>query len=157
MDRKPITRKGYEKLQQELQFLIKNDRPKIINDIEEARAHGDLKENAEYHAAKERQSFIETRIQQLNYLLANSEVIDISKIESNQVRFGATVTYEDVDSGETTTWKIVGEEESNIEAGEISILSPIAKALLGKEEGDDVTIKVPRGTIEVDIISVKYI
>lgn len=156
MDRKPITDKGYKKLQEELQNLIKHDRPKIINDIEEARAHGDLKENAEYHAAKERQSFIETRIQQLNYLLANSEVIDIKKINSDQIRFGATVTYEDMDSGETTTWKIVGEEESNIEAGEISIQSPIARALLGKEEGDDIVIKVPRGNIEVEIISVKY-
>lgn len=156
MDRKPITKKGYTKLQEELQKLIKHDRPKIINDIEEARAHGDLKENAEYHAAKERQSFIETRIQHLNYLLANSEVIDISRIKSDQVRFGATVTYEDMDTGATTTWKVVGEEESNIEAGEISILSPIARALLGKEEGDDVVIKAPRGNIEVEIISIVY-
>ena len=156
MDRKPITAKGYKSLQDELQGLIKHDRPKIISDIEEARAHGDLKENAEYHAAKERQSFIETRIQQLNYLLANSEVIDISKINSDQVRFGATVTYEDMDTGTTTSWKIVGEEESNIEAGEISIQSPIARALIGKEEGDDVIIKVPRGNIEVEIISVEY-
>ena len=109
MARKPITKKGFQKLQDELKNLIKHDRPKIISDIEEARAHGDLKENAEYHAAKERQSFIETRIQQLNFLLANSEVIDISKIDSDQVRFGATVTYEDINSGETFTWKIVGE------------------------------------------------
>lgn len=156
MDRKPITKKGYKKLQEELQTLIKNDRPKIISDIEEARAHGDLKENAEYHAAKERQSFIETRIQQLNYLLANSEVIDISRINSDQIRFGATVTYEDMGTGDATTWKIVGEEESNIEEGEISIQSPIARALLGKEEGDDIVIKVPRGNIEVEIISVEY-
>ncbi len=156
MERKPITKKGYQNLQDELKNLIKHDRPKIISDIEEARAHGDLKENAEYHAAKERQSFIETRIQQLNYLVANSEVIDISKINSDQVRFGAMVTYEDINSGETVSWKIVGEEESNIEAKEISIQSPIARALLGKEEGDDITIKVPRGEIEVEIISIKY-
>lgn len=156
MDRKPITKKGYKKLQDELQNLIKHERPKIINDIEEARAHGDLKENAEYHAAKEQQSFIETRIQQLNYLLANSEVIDISKIKSDKIRFGATVTYEDMETGDTTTWKIVGEEESDIESGEISIQSPIARALLGKEEGDDVLIKVPRGNIEIEIISVCY-
>jgi len=156
MDRKPITKKGYTKLQDELRNLLKNDRHKIIRDIEEARAHGDLKENAEYHAAKERQSFIETRIQHLNYQLANSEVIDISKVSSDQVRFGATVTYEDMDSGDTTTWKIVGEEESNTDEGEISIQSPIARALLGKEEGDDIVIKVPRGNIEVEIISVKY-
>ncbi|NQU65160.1 MAG: transcription elongation factor GreA [SAR324 cluster bacterium] len=156
MDKKPITKKGYTKLQEELKSLIKNDRTKIIGDIEEARAHGDLKENAEYHAAKERQSFIETRIQQLNYLLANLEIIDISNIKSKQIRFGASVTYEDINSGETKTWKIVGEDESNIEEGEISIQSPIAKALLGKEEGDDVVIKVPRGDVEVEIISVKY-
>ncbi len=157
MDRKPITKKGYTKLQDELRNLIKKDRPIIISDIEEARAHGDLKENAEYHAAKERQSFIETRIQQLNYLLANSEIVDISRVSSDQVRFGATVSYKDMDSGDTTTWRIVGEEESNIDEGEISIQSPIARALLGKEEGDDIVIKVPRGTIEVEIISVKYI
>jgi len=156
MDRKPITSKGFKKLQDELQNLIKLDRPKIISDIEEARAHGDLKENAEYHAAKERQSFIETRIQQLNYLLANSEVIDISKIKTDDIRFGATVAYQDMETGETTTWKIVGEEESNIEAGEISIQSPIARALLGKEAGDEVNIRVPRGNIEVEIISVEY-
>jgi len=156
MDRKPITKKGFQNLQDELKNLIKHERSKIISDIEEARAHGDLKENAEYHAAKERQSFIETRIQQLNYLVANSEIIDISQINSDQVRFGATVTYEDINSGETVSWKIVGEEESNIEAKEISIQSPIARALLGKEEGDDVTIKVPRGEIEVEIISINY-
>jgi transcription elongation factor GreA len=156
MDRKPITKKGFQNLQDELKNLIKHKRPKIISDIEEARAHGDLKENAEYHAAKEQQSFIETRIQHLNYLVANSEVIDISQINSDQVRFGATVTYEDINSGEIITWKIVGEEESNIEAKEISIQSPIARALLGKEEGDDITIKVPRGEIEVEIISINY-
>lgn len=156
MDKRPITKKGYIKLQEELKGLIKHDRHKIISDIEEARAHGDLKENAEYHAAKERQSFIETRIQQINYLLANLEVIDISNMNSDQVRFGAKVTYKDTNSGETRTWKIVGEDESNIERGEISIQSPIARALLGKEEGDDVTIKAPRGDIEVEILSIDY-
>ncbi|MBU3916225.1 transcription elongation factor GreA, partial [bacterium] len=112
MNRKPITKKGYENLENELQKLIREDRPKIINDIEVARAHGDLKENAEYHAAKERQSFIEGRIQHLNEALASSEIIDISKINSDKVRFGATVTYMDVDSEEEYVWKIVGEEET---------------------------------------------
>jgi len=156
MDRKPITEKGFRKLQDELAQLIKIDRPKIIRDIEEARAHGDLKENAEYHAAKERQSFIEGRIQALNALIANAEVIKVASIKDTKIRFGATVTYEDTGNGQTTTWKIVGEEESDIDQGEISISSPIARALLGKEEGDEVTIRIPRGTMEVEIVSVQY-
>ncbi|MCP4751667.1 MAG: transcription elongation factor GreA [Proteobacteria bacterium] len=156
MERKPITAKGYRNLQDELQQLIKHERSKIINDIEEARAHGDLKENAEYHAAKEKQGFVEGRIQHLNFLLANSEIIDISNTNSDQVRFGATVTYEDVETEEQVTWRIVGEDEADIDNGEISIKSPIARALLGKEEGDDIKIKVPKGTIEVEITSIEY-
>lgn len=156
MDRKPITAKGFRKLQDELQQLIKVERPKIINDIESARSHGDLKENAEYHAAKEKQGFIEGRIQHLNHVIANSEIIDPTKVEAEDVRFGATVTYEDLDSGEEETWKIVGEEETDIKQREISIMSPIARSLLGKEVGDDVTIKVPKGAIEVEIISIDY-
>ncbi len=157
MERSPITDIGYKKLQAELQELIKVQRPKIINDISVARAHGDLKENAEYHAAKERQGFIEGRIQRLNHILANSEVINVASIEANDIRFGATVTYEDSDSGEQSTWKIVGEEESDIKNRQISIKSPIARSLIGKEEGDDVVLKVPKGSIEVEIISVEYI
>ena len=156
MKRKPITKEGYENLQKELQNLIKTDRPKIIEDIAEARSHGDLKENAEYHAAKERQGWIENRIQHINYLLANSEVVDVSAVDSNCVRFGATVSYEEVESGRETTWKIVGEEEADYKAGRISIESPVAKAILGKEEGDEVTIKVPKGIIEVEITSIRY-
>jgi len=156
MDRKPITTKGFRRLQDELQNLISNDRGKIIRDIETARAHGDLKENAEYHAAKERQSFIETRIQQLNSIMATSEVIDVTKLNSDKVRFGATVTYEDSETEIQTTWKIVGEDESNIENREISIKSPIAMALIGKEEGDEVEIKIPKGKIEVEIVSIEY-
>lgn len=156
MNRKPITAKGYRRLQDELSHLIKVERPKIIGDIETARAHGDLKENAEYHAAKEKQGFIEGRIQTLNQLLADSEVVDVSKINADDIRFGATVTYEDVNTGETACWKIVGEDETDIENREISIKSPIAQSLLGKEEGDEVNIKVPKGIIEVEIISVEY-
>ncbi|MCG8338932.1 MAG: transcription elongation factor GreA [Proteobacteria bacterium] len=156
MDRKPITAKGYKKLQEELSQLIKEERPKIINDIAVARSHGDLKENAEYHAAKEKQGFIEGRIQHLNAIIADSEVVDVSKTEADDVRFGATVTYEDLDSGETASWKIVGEEETDIENREISIKSPIAQSLLGKEEGDEVVLRVPKGSIEVEIISVEY-
>ena len=156
MERKPITTKGYKKLQEELSQLIKVERPKIINDISTARAHGDLKENAEYHAAKERQGFIEGRIQHLNHVLANSEIIEVAKVKAEDIRFGATVTYEDVDSGDQAVWKIVGEEESDVNAREISIMSPIARSLLGKEVGDEVIIRVPKGQIEVEIISIVY-
>jgi len=157
MSRQPITKEGYRNLQAELAELIKIKRPKIIQDIEEARAHGDLKENAEYHAAKEQQGFIEGRIQRLNFLLANSDVIDISRMDSEKVQFGATVTYEEIESGEEVTWKIVGEEEADFKDRKISIKSPIAQALLGKGEGDDIVVKIPKGSIEVAIISVKYV
>ncbi len=156
MDRKPITTSGYQKLQKELQSLIKVDRPKIINDIAVARAHGDLKENAEYHAAKERQGFIEGRIQRINYILANSEVINVSQVKTTDVRFGATVKYEDTETGEEAVWTIVGEEETDIEARRISIKSPIARSLLGKAEGDEVVIRAPKGKIEIEIISINY-
>ena len=156
MERTPITKEGYDQLQIELKGLIKNERPKIINDIETARAHGDLKENAEYHAAKERQGWIEGRIQHLNFVLANSDVIDVADIDTDKIRFGATVTYEDTDSGDETTWQIVGEEEADIKKKKISLKSPIARALLGKEEGDDVLIRAPKGNIEVEIVSVQY-
>ena len=136
MSRKPITEKGYKRLQDELAQLIKVERPKIIDDIETARAHGDLKENAEYHAAKEKQGFIEGRIQRLNQVLADSEIVKVSTINASDVRFGATVTYEELETGEQSSWKIVGEEETNVENREISIKSPIAQSLLGKEEGD---------------------
>lgn len=157
MERQPITKEGFEDLQTELKDLISKQRPKIIEDISEARAHGDLKENAEYHAAKEKQGWIETRIQHINYLIANSEIVDIKTISSDQIRFGATVTYENIETEEQTTWKIVGEEEADFKLKKISIKSPIAKALLGKEEGDDVLINVPKGKIEVEITEVKYI
>ena len=157
MDRQPITQEGFNDLQTELKDLIKNQRPKIIEDIAEARAHGDLKENAEYHAAKEKQGWIETRGQHINYLIANSEIIDVTTMKSDKIRFGATVTYENSETEEETTWKIVGEEEADFKQQKISIKSPIAKALLGKEEGDDVLIHVPKGKIEVEITDIKYI
>lgn len=156
MEKTLITKEGYQALQDELKQLIKEERPKVIEDIAEARSHGDLKENAEYHAAREKQGFVEGRIQRINYILANTEAIDVSNIDSDSIRFGATVTYEDVDSGEETTWQVVGEEETNIQKKKISILSPIAKALMGKEEGDEVLIRTPKGEIEVEIVSVEY-
>jgi len=157
MDRQPITKEGFDDLQTELKDLIKNQRSKIIEDIAEARAHGDLKENAEYHAAKEKQGWIETRIQHINYLIANSEIIDITTMKPDKIRFGATVTYENSETEEETTWKIVGEEEADFKKQKISVKSPIAKALLGKEEGDEVLIHVPKGKIEVEITAIKYI
>ncbi len=156
MERMPITVKGYKKLQEELSHLIKVERPRIIEDIATARAHGDLKENAEYHAAKEKQGFIEGRIQRLNHILANSEIIEVAKIKAKDIRFGATVTYEDSDTGIQAVWKIVGEEETDVDNREISIKSPIAQSLLGKEEGDEAVLRVPKGSIEVEIISVVY-
>lgn len=157
MSKKPVTPEGYEQIQQELKHLISVERMQTIKDIEEARSHGDLKENAEYHAAKEKQSMIEAKIQKLNALIANAEVIDPQKIKSDRVLFGATVTYEDVETEEQSTWKIVGENESNIENNKISVHSPIAKALLGKLEGDSVVIHIPKGSIEVEITAIKYV
>jgi transcription elongation factor GreA len=157
MERQPITKEGFDDLQTELKDLITRQRSKIIEDIAEARAHGDLKENAEYHAAKEKQGWIETRIQHINYLIANSEIVDIKTIKTDKIRFGATVTYENTETEEHTTWKIVGEEEADFKLKKISIKSPIARALLGKEEGDDVLINIPKGKIEVEVTEVKYI
>ena len=153
----PITPQGYSNLKQELKKLISQDRMQVIKDIEEARAHGDLKENAEYHAAKEKQSMIEARIQKLNFSIAIAEVIDPKKVVSERIVFGATVVYEDTESGEQATWKIVGEEESDIANHRISLKSPIARALLGKSEADIVQINIPKGSLEVEIIQIKYI
>jgi len=156
MEKAPITIEGYQALKDELKHLIKVERPKVIGQIAEARAHGDLKENAEYHAAREKQGFVEGRIQRINFLLANSEAIDISNMSGDTVRFGATVTYENVDTEEQTTWQLVGEEETDIKKRKISIMSPIARALVGKKAGDEVSIKAPKGAIEVELLAVKY-
>ncbi len=157
MNKDPITIEGFKSLQRELKQLIAEERPKIINAISEARAHGDLKENAEYHAAKEKQGFIEGRIQRINYILANSEALDVTTVVSDSVLFGATVTYEDMDTEKQTTWKIVGEEETDINDRKISIKSPIAKGLLGKKVGDETMIRAPKGDMEVEIIDILYI
>ncbi len=157
MNKEPITIEGYQALQAELKQLIAEERPKIITAIADARAHGDLKENAEYHAAKEKQGFIEGRIQRINFILSNSETIDVTSMTSNKVRFGATVTYEDMETEEETTWKIVGEEETDIKNRKISIKSPIAKALMGKQEGDETMIRAPKGNKEIEITKIQYI
>ncbi|MBL1264119.1 transcription elongation factor GreA [Candidatus Methylomicrobium oryzae] len=154
----PLTVKGAEKLRAELEELKTVIRPRIIQAIATAREHGDLKENAEYHAAREQQSFAEGRIKEIEAKLSNAQVIDVTKLDPNgKVVFGATVEIEDLDSGKTVTYQIVGEDEANIKEGRISIGSPIARALIGKETGDVVTVKAPSGNVEYEIISVEYI
>ena len=153
----PVTKKGYEILKKELKQLIKTDRPAVVNAISTAREHGDLKENAEYHAAKEQQGFIEGRIQELNAKLANANVIDIEKLSGDKVVFGVTVTFEDIDTEEVSNYQIVGEYESDIKQNKISISSPIARALIGRSAGETLTIPIPKGKIDIEILKVKFI
>ena len=155
MDKIPITRAGYTVLEAELKHLKTVDRPSIIRAISEARDHGDLSENAEYHSAREKQSFIEGRIKDLEGVLSLSEVID-PKTLSGSIKFGATVTLVDEDTEEEKTWQIVGEHEANIEAGLLNIKSPIARALIGKEEGDSVEVHTPGGAKSYEVVSIRY-
>ena len=157
MSRAPITAKGALRLRAELEQLKSVQRPAVIAAIAEARAHGDLKENAEYHAAREQQSFIEGRIKQLEGELSHAQVIDISALNAgSRVVFGATVKLADCDTDEERTYQIVGDLEADIKLGLIAISSPVARALIGKHEGDNVTIEAPAGTREYDIVSVSY-
>jgi transcription elongation factor GreA len=156
MDRIPMTIEGHAALQIELKALKSVERPSIIAAISEARAHGDLSENAEYHAAKEKQSFIEGRIKELDDKLARAEVIDISKLSGKKVRFGATVTLIDMDSEGKTIYKIVGEDEANVKNGKISITSPLARALIGKEAGEDAEVAAPSGARAYEISKVEF-
>ncbi|WP_353684168.1 transcription elongation factor GreA [Thermodesulfovibrio sp. 3907-1M] len=156
MDRIPMTPEGYEKLKSELDRLIKIERPAIIKAISEARAHGDLSENAEYHAAREKQSFIEGRIQELQAKLSRAYVIEPSKINQNKVAFGAKVKVVDLDTDEEKEFHLVGPDEADVKNGKISITSPVGKALIGKEVGDQVTIKAPARTINYEIISISF-
>lgn len=158
MARAPLTKKGEEKLRALLKELKTVERPKITEAIAEARAHGDLSENAEYHAAREQQSFNEGRIQHIEGVLAEAEVIDVTKVNANgKVVFGATVSVENLETEEEVTYQIVGEEEADIEQKLISVTSPIARALIGKEEGDVVDVNAPSGNIEYEIVEIKYI
>lgn len=155
--RAPLTVTGAAKLRDELEDLKSVKRPAVIHAIAEARAHGDLKENAEYHAAREQQSFIEGRIKLLEGELSNAQLIDVSTINAgSRIVFGATVVLADADSGDEVTYKIVGDLESDIKQRFISISSPVARALIGKHEGDAVTIEAPGGNREYDIIAVRY-
>jgi len=152
----PITPNGYQKMQEELSRLLKVDRPKNIRDIAEARAHGDLSENAEYHAAKERQSFLEGRIQELKMKIALADVIDPAKITQSRTAFGATVKVLDIDTDEEKSFFLVGPEEADAKNGKISISSPVGKALLNKEIGDVVTINAPARTMEYEILEISF-
>ncbi|OUR93094.1 transcription elongation factor GreA [Halobacteriovorax marinus] len=153
----PITKEGYEKVQAELDHLIKVEREELKVIISTARDLGDLKENAEYHSAKEKQSVQEGRIMQLQGVIANAVVIDPATINSEKVVFGATVTLLDVEKDDTVTYKIVGETESNSKLGKISYKSPLGKAIIGREEGDTVIVRAPKGDIEYEVESFEYI
>ena len=156
MQKVPMTPAGFKKIKDELQDLLKVKRPENIKAIAEARAHGDLSENAEYHAAKERQSFIEGKINELQTKIALANVIDPSTISQDKIAFGATVKVMDVDTDEEKKFILVGPEEADIKAGKISIHSPVGKSLIGKEEGDEVTIKAPAKTIEYEILEIRF-
>jgi len=157
MEKIPMTAEGYAALDAELKRLKTEERPSVIQAIAEARAHGDLSENAEYHAAKERQAFIETRLAEIEDKIARAQVIDVSKLSGKQIKFGATVNLIDEDSGEKSKYKIVGEDESDVKGGKISVTSPIARALIGKEEGDVVEVMAPGGPKSYEIVKVKYV
>ena len=153
----PLTLKGAQRLRDELDQLKTVKRPAVIAAIAEARAHGDLKENAEYHAAREQQGFIEGRIQELEFVLSHCQLIDVASLNAGiRVVFGATVELADCDSGEPVTYQIVGDLESDIKQGLISISSPLSRALIGKHEGDTVTIQAPAGNRDYDIVAVRY-
>ena len=157
MTKVPITVNGAKKLRDELQRLKKEDRPRIVTAIAEARSHGDLRENAEYHAAKEEQGFIEARIKQIDGMLSNAEIIDVTALtKTGKVVFGATVELIDEDSGKQVAYQIVGEDEADIGSGMLSFSSPIARALIGREEGDVVEVKTPGGDRSYEIVEVRY-
>jgi transcription elongation factor GreA len=156
MEKIPMTRKGHTALDSELKVLKSIERPAVIRAIAEAREHGDLSENAEYHAAREKQSFIEGRIKELEALLSLAEVFDPAKL-SGAIKFGATVTLVDEDTEEERTYQIVGEQEADIENGLLNIRSPLARALIGKDEGDSIDVKTPGGQRSYEVLRVQFI
>jgi transcription elongation factor GreA len=158
MNKVPLTAKGAESLRAELTDLKTVQRPQVIQAIAEAREHGDLKENAEYHAAREQQSFIEGRIKDIEGKLSNAQIIDVTAMTpTGKVIFGTTVELLDLDSDETLVYQIVGEDEADIKTGKISVSSPVARALIGKEEGDEVVVNAPGGDKEYEIVGVRYV
>jgi transcription elongation factor GreA len=156
MEKIPMTRSGHAALDTELKKLKSEERPAVIRAISEAREHGDLSENAEYHAAREKQSFIEGRIKEIESMLSRAEVIDTAKL-SGAIKFGATVTLVDEDTEEEKTYQIVGEAEADIENGLLNIRSPLARALIGKEEGDSVEVRTPGGERSYEVLSIRYV
>jgi len=156
MEKIPMTRAGFAALDEELKTLKTVERPAVIKAIAEAREHGDLSENAEYHAAREKQSFVEGRIKELEAMLSLAEVIDPSKL-SGSIKFGATVTLVDEDTDEERTYQIVGEAEADIERGLLNIRSPLARALIGKDEGDSVEVRTPGGEKSYEILTIRYL
>lgn len=154
MDRIPITKEGYENLKKEYENLKKVERPKNIKAIEEARAHGDLSENAEYDAAKDRQSFLEGRINELGYKLGNADIIDVDSLPKDAAVFGSRVVMENIDTGENVEYRLVGPDESDIKEKRISIVSPLGKALLGKKPGDEITLQAPGGERKYELIEI---
>jgi transcription elongation factor GreA len=157
MERIPMTAAGYKSLEDEVNHLKNVERHEIIKAIAEARAHGDLSENAEYHAAKERQGFIEGRVLELEDMIGRADVIDVSKLSGSTVKFGATVTMEDEDTGEKKKYQIVGDVESDARHGKVSLSSPIARALIGKGKGDTVEVAAPGGARSYEILKVEYV
>lgn len=157
MEKAPMTANGFAQLKEELRWRQQEERPRIIEAISEARAHGDLSENAEYHAAKEAQSHNEGRIGELEDLISRAEVIDPSKLTGANIKFGATVTLADEDTDEEKVYQIVGDQEADVKAGRISISSPIARALIGKEEGDSVEVRTPGGEKSYEVLTIAYV
>jgi transcription elongation factor GreA len=155
IDKVPTTKEGLEKLRKELHTIFTIERPKNIKAIEEARSHGDLNENAEYHAAKEKQSFLEAKINELEMAISRSEVIEISNEPAENIVFGSTVELKNLVNNQTVTYQLVGPYESNPEDGKISIISPLGKALIGNEEGDYIKLKTPGGVQEFEILEIK--
>ncbi|MBP1852649.1 transcription elongation factor GreA [Rhizobium halophytocola] len=156
VEKVPMTQPGFSKLQEELRWRQQEERPRIIEAIAEARAHGDLSENAEYHAAKEAQSHNEGRISEVEDLVARAEIIDLSKMSGSKIKFGATVKLVDEDTDEEKTYQIVGEQEADVKSGRISISSPIARAMIGKEVGDSIEVVAPGGSRAYEILAINW-
>jgi transcription elongation factor GreA len=155
MDKVPVTRQGFEALKKELEKLKRVERPENIKAIEEARAHGDLSENAEFHAAKDRQGFIEGRIGELEFKISNADIIDIKKLPKDRAVFGCTVILENIDTGEDVEYQLVGPDESDIAQGRISVSSPLGRAIIGKKPGDELTVQVPGGKRAYELVDIK--
>ena len=154
MERTPITRQGYEALKRELEYLKANERPQVIRAIEEARAHGDLSENAEFDAAKNRQGFIEGRMCELEFKLASADIIDTDNLSRDRAVFGSSVLLENIDTGETVQYQLVGPDESDIEKGRISVTSPLGRAIVGKKTGETLVLKAPGGIRQYELVDI---